>query len=94
MMNSGHEMGGGAEVHSRTLVSGQARSRSRTRFGSGPTSFPSDAHNRRVTSASTGVNTPSVLAGVIMLSALYRWWIGLMLVRMTGRHREPVRWTE
>jgi hypothetical protein len=94
MMNSGHEMGGGAEVHSRTLVSGQARSRSQPHSGSGPASFPANAHKQRVASASKGANTPSVLAGVIMLSALYGWWADLMIVRMTGRHREQAGWGE
>jgi len=83
-MNPGHEIGG-AEVHSRTLVSGQARSRRRTHFRSGPTPFASNARNQRAASASTGVTTPSVLAGVIMLSGLYLWWADIMTLRLIGR---------
>ena len=81
----GHETGGGADASSRTLVSGRARSRSRSLFGSGPASSPSNAHNQRIASVSTGVNPPSVLASVVTLSGLYLWWVDLMTLRLIGR---------
>ena len=90
MKISSHEIAGGADASSRTLVSGRARSRSRSLFGSGPASSPSNSHDQRIASASTGVNPPSLLASVIMLSALYRWWAVLMILRISrGRQREP-----
>lgn len=82
MTNFGHEAMGGADASSRTLVSGQARSRSPTHSGSGPAPSQCAAYNQRAQSASTGTNTPSVLAGVIMLSGLYLWWANVMTMRL------------
>jgi hypothetical protein len=85
MRISGHDIGGGADASSRTLVSGRARSQSRTHFGSEPTSSPYSARNQWAPLASTGVNPPSVLAGVMMLSRLYLWWADLMALRLASR---------
>jgi len=94
MRISSHEIAGGADASSRTLVSGQVRPRSRTHFGGGPdlSTSISNAHNQRSAAASTGVNPPSVLASVTMLGTLYHWWAGLMIRRMTGRDGEPPGW--
>jgi hypothetical protein len=84
MRISGHETRCGADASSRTLVSGRARSWRRTHSWGGPTSFQSNALNQRAVSASTGVNPPSVLAGLIMLGGLYLWWVDLMTMRLTN----------
>jgi hypothetical protein len=92
MMNS--SSGITADGRSRTLVSGHVRSRRRKHFGSGLTSFPSNAHNQLSESANTVVKTPSLLASIITLGALYLWWARLMILQITGRHRAPVDFDE